>query len=249
MSGRSHARTERTALRAPPPIQLLGRGLCQLVLVKPDQRPVQRPRPVRPGTAPRPGCAGSRPALRGPVSSLAGPNTRIDLRFTTQNGYYAPHLILEGPLASGSVPLLLGALEELPAGPDGRPRFGLDPRPLGFRSPAFPPSVEVGRDGPLFEVVGVSATTLPPTLVVNQRTARHGLPDRRLRARLSRAGRGRSCPSPDQGLVRLVPIRGFPARSGHRACAVDSLAGFRGYMERNKNILRPSCRFTRSKIL
>lgn len=104
-----------------------------------------------------------------------GPNTRIDLRFTAQNGYYAPHLILEGPLAAVAVPLLLGALAELPAGPDGRPRFGLDPRPLGFRSPAFPPSVEVGRDGPLFEVVGVSATTLPPTLVVNPRTARQGL--------------------------------------------------------------------------
>lgn len=96
-----------------------------------------------------------------PARLERGPNTRIDLRFTAQNGYYAPHLILEGPLAPGSVPLLLGALEELQAGPDGRPRFGLDPRPLGFRSPAFPPSFEMGRDGPLFEVVGVSATTLP----------------------------------------------------------------------------------------
>lgn len=107
-----------------------------------------------------------------PARLERGPNTRIDLRFTAQNGYYAPHLILEGPLAPGSVPLLLGALEELQAGPDGRPRFGLDPRPLGFRSPAFPPSFEMGRDGPLFEVVGVSATTLPPTLVVNPRTER-----------------------------------------------------------------------------
>lgn len=110
-----------------------------------------------------------------PARLERGPNTRIDLRFSAQNGYYAPHLILEGPLASGAVPLLLGALEELPAGPDGRPRFGLDPRPLGFRSPAFPPSFEMGRDGPLFEVVGVSATSLPPTLVVNPRTARQGL--------------------------------------------------------------------------
>jgi hypothetical protein len=104
-----------------------------------------------------------------------GPNTRIDLRFTAQNGYYAPHVVLEGPISSGSVPLLLGALAELTPGPLREPRFGFDPRPLGFSSPAFPSSLEVGRDGPLFEVVGISATTLKPTLVVDPKTGKQGV--------------------------------------------------------------------------
>ena len=103
-----------------------------------------------------------------------GPNIRIDLRFTAEDGYYAPHIVLEGPLAMGAVPLLIGALAELSPGPLGEPRFGFDPRPLGFRSPAFPSSFAVGRDGPLFEVVGVSATTLEPTLVVDPRTGKQG---------------------------------------------------------------------------
>lgn len=104
-----------------------------------------------------------------------GPNIRIDLRFTAADGYYAPHIVLEGPLPMGSAPLLLGALAELETGPLGEPRFGLDPRPLGFRSPAFPPSFEVGRDGPLFEVEGISATTLAPTLFVDPRTGKQGV--------------------------------------------------------------------------
>lgn len=104
-----------------------------------------------------------------------GPNIRIDLRFTADDGYYAPHIVLEGPLAMGAAPLLIGALAELSPGPLGEPRFGLDPRPLGFRSPAFPSSYAEGRDGPLFEVVGISATKLEPTLVVDPRTGRQGV--------------------------------------------------------------------------
>jgi hypothetical protein len=104
-----------------------------------------------------------------------GPNVRIDLRFVADDGYYAPHIVLEGPLAMGSAPLLLGALAELPPGPLGEPRFGFDPRSFGFRSPAFPSSFAVGRDGPLFEVVGVSATTLEPTLVFDPRTGKQSV--------------------------------------------------------------------------
>lgn len=113
--------------------------------------------------------------LADPARLERGPNTRIDLRFTADNGFYAPHLILEGPLAAGSAPLLLGAFAELTPGPLGEPRSGFDPRPLGFRSPAFPSPLEVGRDGALFEVVGFSATTLAPTLVVNPRTGKQGV--------------------------------------------------------------------------
>jgi hypothetical protein len=113
--------------------------------------------------------------LPDPARLERGPNIRIDLRFIAQNGYYAPHVVLEGQIASGSVPLLLGAFAELTPGPLGEPRLGFDPRPLGFRSPAFPSSLEVGRDGPLFEVVGISATTLSPTLVVDPRTGKQGV--------------------------------------------------------------------------
>lgn len=104
-----------------------------------------------------------------------GPNTRIDLRFTAEVGYYAPHLVLQGPLQLWSAKLILGALAELPQGPDGRTRLGLDPRPLGFRSPAFPSSFVEGRDGHLFEVVEISATTLAPTLVIDPKTGRQGV--------------------------------------------------------------------------
>jgi len=138
-----------------------------------DPFAVSGPSGVRPLITP-----GSRAAhlLGSDLSRLGrGPNIRIDLRFTTENGYYAPHIILEGPLAMGSAPLLIGALAELKPGPLGEPRFGLDPRPLGFRSPAFPSSFAVGRDGPIFEVVGISATTLEPTLVVDPRTGKQGV--------------------------------------------------------------------------
>jgi len=104
-----------------------------------------------------------------------GPNTRIFLTFRGTEGLYMPHLVLEGVLSEQTTALMLGSFSPLPDGPDGAPRVGFDPRPLGFRSPAFPFSLETGRDGPLFEVTGISSTDLSPTLVVNPKTGVQGV--------------------------------------------------------------------------